>query len=160
MPPVSTLGPNLTGGSPDHRALYGRAVKSSHTVCCTLLSPYRDRTARQRGPRSLRAPRQSSSRPTSSDLRPRNPRATTNKMQSAPLRLAAQEPPEFPFTDAEAPRPRPSPLASRRSSLLQSPSASSDKLAALFGKAWAGSDEEIARRHEAEQKAFAENREL
>ncbi|POY70027.1 hypothetical protein BMF94_6964 [Rhodotorula taiwanensis] len=81
-------------------------------------------------------------------------------MQSAPLRLAAQEPPEFPFTDAEAPRPRPSPLASRRSSLLQSPSASSDKLAALFGKAWAGSDEEIARRHEAEQKAFAENREL
>lgn len=81
-------------------------------------------------------------------------------MQSAPLRLAAQEPQEFPFTDADTTAvARPAPV-SRRTSLLSSSSMSSDKLAALFGKAWAGSDDEIAKRHEAEQKAFAENREL
>ncbi|GAA5860713.1 hypothetical protein JCM3774_006262 [Rhodotorula dairenensis] len=83
-------------------------------------------------------------------------------MQSAPLRLAAREPQEFPFTEGDTSTPgtaRPTPV-SRRTSLLTSPSMSSDKLAALFGKAWAGSDDEIAKRHEAEQKAFAENREL
>jgi hypothetical protein len=81
-------------------------------------------------------------------------------MQSAPLRLAAQEPQEFPFADAgNTAAARPAPV-SRRTSLLSSSSMSSDKLAALFGKAWAGSDDEIAKRHEAEQKAFAENREL
>lgn len=129
----------------------------------TLDTPCATRLERSTSRNSATRPRVRRSRlPPAGPTRP-DPLARLTAMQSAPLQHAAQEPPEFPFSDsdaaAKAARPSAAP-SSRRSSLLSSPSASSDKLTALFGKAWAESGEEIAERHEKDQKAFADNREL
>ncbi|BGP26192.1 transmembrane GTPase fzo1 [Rhodotorula toruloides] len=77
-------------------------------------------------------------------------------MQSAgvPLRLASEEPQEFPFVASPAQSPRP---MSRRSSLLNSSPASAQM---LFGKAWHGTEEELQRKHEDEQRAYGDKREL
>ncbi|GJN92821.1 hypothetical protein Rhopal_005859-T1 [Rhodotorula paludigena] len=76
---------------------------------------------------------------------------------SAPLRHAqSEEPAEFPFAASPA-----SPAAVASPAALASPAGSSAHLARLFGPAAAGADEdELARKHEAEQKAFGVNRGL
>lgn len=77
-------------------------------------------------------------------------------MQSAsvPLRHASEEPQEFPFVASPLQSPKP---MSRRSSLLNSSTASAQ---VLFGKAWQGTEEELQRKHEDEQRAYGNKREL
>ncbi|GAA5909137.1 hypothetical protein JCM6882_001200 [Rhodosporidiobolus microsporus] len=75
-------------------------------------------------------------------------------MQSAPLRHAADQANEFPFHDSSAQRPAVQPRRSLAGRAPSSSGASGDKLVALFQ-----GDEELARKHEAEQKAYGEKRE-
>lgn len=71
-----------------------------------------------------------------------------------PLRHVSEEPQEFPFVASPSQSPRP---MSRQQSLLNSSPASAQ---VLFGRAWQGTEEELQRKHEDEQRAYAAKREL